>query len=199
MAGPGARWVAAGFAARLGGGGPRRRRPGGRRRGPRAAVVADLAAVPAAPAALSEAAEEEEAELRARGLLPRPEGGEAAEEPLTRASLGRATWGLLHTMAASYPERPTRGERRAARQIVHALAALYPCEECAAHFREVLAADPPETASREAFSGWLCRVHNVVNRSLDKPAFDCARADLRWSPLACTVGEKAACRRGGVP
>ena len=83
--------------------------------------------------------------------------------------------------------------------VVHALAALYPCEECAAHFREVLAADPPETASREAFSGWLCRVHNVVNRSLDKPAFDCARADLRWSPLACTVGEKAACRRGGVP
>ena len=91
------------------------------------------------------------------------------------------------------------GERRAARRFVHALAALYPCEECAAHFREVLAADPPETASREAFSGWLCRVHNVVNRSLDKPAFDCARADLRWSPLACTVGEKAPCRRGGVP
>jgi len=50
---------------------------------------------------------------------------------------------------------------------------------------------PPEVATGGALRQWMCRAHNVVNRSLDKPAFNCALVDARWGALYC--GEKQAC------
>lgn len=114
--------------------------------------------------------------------------GEVAEEGLSREDLGRGTWGLLHTVAAAYPEAPSRRDRQEARRFLHALAWLYPCGECAEHFRELLQAEPPTLGSQAAFAQWLCRAHNRVNMGLGYPAFDCAAVDRRWSPLACEAG-----------
>ena len=50
---------------------------------------------------------------------------------------------------------------------------------------------PPEVSSGAALRQWMCRAHNVVNRSLDKPAFNCAYVDARWGALDC--GEELAC------
>lgn len=90
-----------------------------------------------------------------------------------RAELGRATWRFLHTMAARFPDKPTKDESTTFKSFMHLFARLYPCGDCARHFRDILEKYPPQAASRSAAAGWLCYAHNLVNERLEKPAFDC--------------------------
>ncbi|KAM3730383.1 hypothetical protein ACB098_12G083100 [Castanea mollissima] len=94
--------------------------------------------------------------------------------PVTKEDLGRATWTFLHALAAQ----------------MAILSRMYPCKECANHFKEVLRANPVQAGSHAEFSQWLCHVHNVVNRSLGKLVFPCERVDARWGKLEC---EQRAC------
>ncbi|KAK3841244.1 MAG: ERV/ALR sulfhydryl oxidase domain-containing protein [Linnemannia gamsii] len=91
-----------------------------------------------------------------------------------KAELGRATWKLLHTMAARYPLQPKPDERAAIKQWIYLLSRLYPCGECATHFQAMLKQHPPQTSSRASLSNWACSVHNIVNVRLGKPEFDCS-------------------------
>ncbi|OAQ98527.1 hypothetical protein LLEC1_04147 [Akanthomyces lecanii] len=95
------------------------------------------------------------------------------ENATLKAELGRATWRFLHTTAARLPDKPTKDERAIFETFMHLFALLYPCGDCARHFREILAKYPPQSGSRSAAAGWLCFAHNVVNERLEKPAFDC--------------------------
>lgn len=115
----------------------------------------------------------------------------AADSPVSREEVGRATWLFLHTLAAQYPEHPTRQQRRDAQALMDLLTRMYPCGECARHFKEVVAASPPRVGSKHEFSQWMCGIHNVVNRSLDKPTFNCDLVEARWAGLDC--GEEDAC------
>ncbi len=45
--------------------------------------------------------------------------------------------------------------------------------------------NPPAVNSRQEFQLWTCQVHNVVNRSLGKPEFNCRVVGARWAPLQC--------------
>lgn len=45
--------------------------------------------------------------------------------------------------------------------------------ECAEHFGQVLAKYPPQVSSRSAAAMWGCYVHNIVNKRLKKPEFNC--------------------------
>ncbi|KAH7094089.1 ERV/ALR sulfhydryl oxidase domain-containing protein [Auriculariales sp. MPI-PUGE-AT-0066] len=72
------------------------------------------------------------------------------------------------------PETPTEHERKALKDYFYLMGQLYPCGDCAAHFRKLLAQFPPQTSGRKAASNWLCHVHNQVNERLGKPEFDCA-------------------------
>ncbi|KAJ1442483.1 ERV/ALR sulfhydryl oxidase domain [Sesbania bispinosa] len=110
--------------------------------------------------------------------------------PVTKEELGRATWTFLHTLAAQYPDNPTRQQKKDVKELVQILSRMYPCKECADHFKEVLRANPVQAGSHAEFSQWLCHVHNVVNRSLGKPVFPCERVDARWGKLEC---EQKAC------
>ena len=47
-------------------------------------------------------------------------GSAAGSGVVTREEVGRATWTFLHTLAAQYPEKPTRQQRRDARNLVSA-------------------------------------------------------------------------------
>ncbi|KAF8072769.1 DPP7 [Scenedesmus sp. PABB004] len=64
--------------------------------------------------------------------------------PVTKEELGRATWTFLHTLAAQFPERPTRQQQRDARDLIGCLTRLYPCADCADHFQRLVRADPPD-------------------------------------------------------
>ncbi|VDP03414.1 unnamed protein product [Schistosoma margrebowiei] len=39
---------------------------------------------------------------------------------------------------------------------------------------------PPKLDSRHALSGWLCMQHNLVNKKIGKPLFDCTHVLERW-------------------
>ncbi|KAF2185142.1 FAD dependent sulfhydryl oxidase Erv2 [Zopfia rhizophila CBS 207.26] len=90
-----------------------------------------------------------------------------------KAELGRAAWKVLHTTFARFPEKPTDDEKEALRSFVHLFQRLYPCGECAEHFGKVLAKYPPQVSSRSAAATWGCYVHNIVNKRLGKPEFNC--------------------------
>ncbi|XP_022745296.1 FAD-linked sulfhydryl oxidase ERV1 [Durio zibethinus] len=105
--------------------------------------------------------------------------------PVTKEELGRATWTFLHTLTAQYPENPTRQQKKDVKELMSILSRMYPCKECADHFKEVLRANPVQAGSHDEFSQWLCHVHNVVNRSLGKPVYPCERVDARWGKLDC--------------
>ncbi|KAL6209936.1 hypothetical protein ACLB2K_020875 [Fragaria x ananassa] len=83
--------------------------------------------------------------------------------PVTKEGLGRATWTFLHTLAAQYPDNPTRQQKKDVKELA---------------------------GSHAEFSQWLCHVHNTVNRSLNKVIFPCERVDARWGKLEC---EQRAC------
>ncbi|KAK4546038.1 hypothetical protein LTR36_002175 [Oleoguttula mirabilis] len=91
-----------------------------------------------------------------------------------KAELGRASWKLFHTIMARYPDAPDADERTALQSYIHLFVRLYPCGECAEHFRLIVDKFPPQVSSRSAAAAWACHVHNEVNKSLGKDVFDCA-------------------------
>lgn len=56
--------------------------------------------------------------------------------PYDKNELGNATWGLLHTMAATYPDKPTTQQIEDTSQFFTVLGRLYPCEYCASDMRD---------------------------------------------------------------
>lgn len=102
--------------------------------------------------------------------------------PCDREDLGRHTWAFLHSVAAYYPDAPSPAEVDAAAGLVRALVSLYPCKHCRAQLALDVERYPPRLESREAFVGWLCLQHNLVNELLGKPVFPCDGGALneRW-------------------
>ncbi|KAJ1883577.1 hypothetical protein H4R99_000463 [Coemansia sp. RSA 1722] len=98
--------------------------------------------------------------------------GKMANETL-RAQLGRRTWYLMHVMASRYPVDPTKDEKQAVKSFLFLLSRLYPCGDCAHHFQQHLKKHPPVVDSRNDLEQYLCNMHNVVNKSLKKPMFNC--------------------------
>ncbi|KAK2080168.1 hypothetical protein QBZ16_000021 [Prototheca wickerhamii] len=76
------------------------------------------------------------------------------------------------------------------------LTRLYPCADCASHFKEVIRRHPPQVEGQEALEQYMCQIHNVVNERLGKPAFNCAVVSSRWRPLDC---EDDGCGMVGAP
>ncbi|XP_046399293.1 FAD-linked sulfhydryl oxidase ALR [Ischnura elegans] len=111
-----------------------------------------------------------------------PNTGKAKDHgcPLDKDELGNATWAVLHTIAAKYPDQPSNKEKEGMKQFVSLFSQFYPCEHCAEDFRKDLEVHPPRITSHRDFSQWLCEMHNRVNKKLGKPIFDCKLVDERW-------------------
>ncbi|EEP79693.1 FAD-linked sulfhydryl oxidase ERV2 [Uncinocarpus reesii 1704] len=119
-----------------------------------------------------------------QGNIVMPKLGNAT----AKAELGRASWRLLHTMMARFPEKPSKEEQDALRSYIFLFARLYPWEgradtgasflisgECAEHFQQHLKKFPPQVSTRNAAAGWACHIHNEVNKMLKKEIFDCTK------------------------
>jgi FAD-linked sulfhydryl oxidase len=109
------------------------------------------------------------------------------DTPADLYELGRGTWTLLHTMAAYYPEQPSRRRQEQTVNFLHALSQVFPCRDCAKDFQQVLKESPPRLGSRRDFAQWMCEAHNHVNARLGKPLFDCALVDRRWRAPSATL------------
>jgi FAD-linked sulfhydryl oxidase len=92
---------------------------------------------------------------------------------------------MLHRMAATFDKAPTPERRRDVERFFSLLGDLYPCEQCAAHFRGMLAEHPIDSTNNKALSLWLCRVHNVVNARLGKTEFPCTLDALKQAYGKC--------------
>ncbi|KAK0611159.1 ERV/ALR sulfhydryl oxidase domain-containing protein [Immersiella caudata] len=100
--------------------------------------------------------------------------------PPDSPQLGRATWTLLHSIAASYPSSPTPTQQSEITQFMSLFSKLYPCWVCAEDFQKYMAKDKVRVGSRDEFGKWLCEAHNEVNRKLGKKEFDCGLWEERW-------------------
>ncbi len=94
--------------------------------------------------------------------------------------LGRSSWTLLHSIAAQYPDTPSRTQQSDLLRFVDLFSKLYPCWTCAEDFQSYISREVPQVKSRDEFGQWLCGAHNDVNRKLGKPVFDCSKWAERW-------------------
>jgi len=95
--------------------------------------------------------------------------------------LGRSSWTLLHTMAASYPERPSLTQQSEVTQFISLFGKLYPCWVCAGDFQQwIKSGNEPRVGSRDEFGRWMCEAHNAVNEKLGKSTFNCNLWQERW-------------------
>ncbi|KAL2163688.1 hypothetical protein VTH06DRAFT_5746 [Thermothelomyces fergusii] len=106
--------------------------------------------------------------------------GPPKECPPDVEQLGRSTWTLLHSIAATYPPKPTPKEQSDIKDFMHLFSRLYPCWVCAEDFQSYIEQKEVKAGSREEFGNWLCEAHNEVNRKLGKPTFDCSKWEERW-------------------
>ncbi|KAF2862979.1 augmenter of liver regeneration [Piedraia hortae CBS 480.64] len=101
--------------------------------------------------------------------------------PADVEELGRATWTLLHSLAANYPTDATPEQQSDAKQFMSSFSRLYPCWVCADDFRAWMKeGNEPKVSNREEFGKWLCDAHNAVNVKLGKKVFDCNLWEERW-------------------
>jgi hypothetical protein len=117
---------------------------------------------------------------------------EDSKKPLTQTKeeLGRHTWALLHSIAASIPSIPTEEDKLAINSFLTSLAHIYPCKVCSKHFKEMLNDMPIKNKSREEFVYYICDLHNKVNVRLGKPIYDCKKTfDIWGGDCGCNVEE----------
>ncbi|CAK7223938.1 hypothetical protein SEUCBS140593_005404 [Sporothrix eucalyptigena] len=126
--------------------------------------------------------------LTGGAIAPKLENATAKQE------LGRASWKLMHTMMARFPDEPTADDSLALQTYIQLFARLYPCGDCASHFQLLLQEYPPQTSSRNAAAGWACFVHNEVNKRLKKELFDCSKIGDFYD---CGCGEDGKDGKGG--
>jgi mitochondrial FAD-linked sulfhydryl oxidase len=116
------------------------------------------------------------APLHAPSLQPPPECPPDVEQ------LGRSSWTLLHSIAATYPSSPTPQQQADASTFISSFSRLYPCHWCATDFQSWMktSGGAPKVSSRQEFGQWLCEAHNEVNKKLGKSVFDCSKWEERW-------------------
>ncbi|KAJ5220345.1 ERV/ALR sulphydryl oxidase [Penicillium chermesinum] len=99
-------------------------------------------------------------------------------------ALGRSTWTLLHSMAATYPETASTQQQADMGGFLKLFSKLYPCWVCADDFQAWMAhpsgQNKPKLKGRKEFGWWMCEAHNEVNRKLGKKEFDCRLWEERW-------------------
>ncbi|KIW75153.1 hypothetical protein Z517_11925 [Fonsecaea pedrosoi CBS 271.37] len=109
-------------------------------------------------------------------LPPRTECPPDVEE------LGRATWTLLHSIAATYPEAAPPETQSVMKQFISTFSMLYPCWVCADDFRDWMKkpGNEPKVKGQDDLGMWMCQAHNAVNVKLGKTEFDCSLWKQRW-------------------
>ncbi|KAI0012361.1 ERV/ALR sulfhydryl oxidase domain-containing protein [Xylariaceae sp. FL0662B] len=95
-------------------------------------------------------------------------------------ALGRSTWTLLHSIAATYPKRPSAAEQSDLKNFMATFSRLYPCWTCAKDFQRYMEREHIKVGNRDEFGQWLCEAHNAVNKKIGKETFDCSRWEERW-------------------
>lgn len=82
-------------------------------------------------------------------------------------------WMTLHSISVCYPEEPTQTDKQILEQFMDAFGTTITCVHCRNHFatmfRDYKSKVPYWLNSRRDLFLAICRMHNAVNKRLDKP------------------------------
>ena len=84
---------------------------------------------------------------------------------------GPQYWGVIHNIAAQYPDNPTETDKRQTRQFFNYLLDNFVCFECVKESKEYLSRHPIDLDSRKGLTQYFEDMHNTVNAKLGKPQF----------------------------
>lgn len=106
---------------------------------------------------------------------------------------GPLGWMTLHSMASLYPDTPSDSERKLMTSWLTHFQDTITCPSCRDHFTTALesyrAQFPSMMSSRQTFMVFTLRVHNSVNRRLNKPMYK--TVDECYETLRNVVKSKA--------
>ena len=84
---------------------------------------------------------------------------------------GPSMWHFLHTISFNYPMRPTKEEKQHYRDFMNNLQNILPCKYCRENYKKNLKNagwSMKSLQNRDAFSKFVYRLHNEVNKQLGK-------------------------------
>lgn len=97
---------------------------------------------------------------------------------------GPPTWAAIHLICLGAPETFKGSDQLSYKKFFDALPFVLPCEKCKRHLQEHLEKHPMDAAlsgGRSTLFAWSVELHNIVNRSLDKPTMSVDDAMKLWS------------------
>jgi len=82
-------------------------------------------------------------------------------------------WMFLHSISVAYPDVPTPEEKILLNETMNAFASTITCAHCRQHFGTIFGgykkSVPSWSNSKQNLFLAICRLHNTVNKKLDKP------------------------------
>lgn len=82
---------------------------------------------------------------------------------------GPCMWKTMHSIAHSYPEKPSEETRRKYIDFFRNLGAVIPCPSCGDHYDKYLSDHPIDADNRESLARWVYDLHSDVNKRKHKP------------------------------
>jgi mitochondrial FAD-linked sulfhydryl oxidase len=105
---------------------------------------------------------------------------------VSREQLGGQSWGLLHMITTTAPEKISPTLRKQFNAFLLMFAKLYPCKLCANYFVVTLKQIGEfKGKSRMDLMDYMCKVHNKVNKRLKKGQYDCDMVTAEWGTCDC--------------
>jgi hypothetical protein len=85
---------------------------------------------------------------------------------------GKHSWIFLHSITLSYPNNPTKQDKKKMKEFFHNVGDVLPCHNCRDNYIKHLKELPIDSnclESKEALVKWLLEFHNKVNETTGKP------------------------------
>ena len=86
---------------------------------------------------------------------------------------GPSAWKFIHSVALSYPEKPTTNDIENYKNFFISIGNVLPCERCQKHYKKNVSIDNLNIAlksNKELFK-WTVELHNKVNKFNNKKQF----------------------------
>lgn len=95
---------------------------------------------------------------------------------------GPPYWFVFHSIAKTYPEKPTNVSKKKYYDFIQNIPIFLPCHELGDAFAEMLELYPvtPYLDSRKSLVKWFCFIHNRINVSLDKETYSYDEAEFEY-------------------
>lgn len=97
---------------------------------------------------------------------------------------GPLGWMTLHSISVCYPNEPSDADKQILREYMNAFADCITCVHCRQHFHKMFAdyksKVPTWLNSKKDLFLAICRMHNAVNKRLDKPQPKTMAECIEW-------------------